>query len=203
MKYLAEFIQSGLLELYALEGTSPEETAEVERMLATHPIIRQELNAIYESMEAYARAHAITPKATIKPLVMATINYMERLKQGEKVVEPPVLQSNSRASEYAAWLHRPDMILPADAEGIYAKIICSTPEATTAIVWMTDIADNEVHHTEYERFLILEGTCEITIDEVVHYLKPGDYFNVPLHARHMVQVTSDIPCKVILQRLAA
>ena len=203
MDLISEFIQTGLLEIYAMGGTTPEETAEVEQMVAAYPEIRQELDLIYASMEAYARAHAVAPKGTIKPLIMATINYIERLKQGEQVIIPPVLNPSSKSNDFALWLHRPDMVLPAAAEGIYAKIICATPEATTAIVWLTGTADNEVHDKEYERFLILEGTCEITAGTEVHYLKPGNYYAVPLHTRHKVQVTSEIPCKVILQRLAA
>ena len=203
MSIISEFIQSGLLELYALGSTSPEEAVEVEQMVSAHPEVRRELDLIYDSMEAYAIAHAVTPKATIKPLIMATINYLERVKQGEQILTPPELKPNSQISDFAAWLQRPDMVLPPESAGIYAKIICATPEATTAIVWLTGIADNEVHDHEYERFLIVEGTCTITAAEEAHKLHPGDYYAVPLHTRHMVQVTSNIPCKVILQRIAA
>ena len=203
MDQITEFMQSGLLELYVMGSTSPEETEEVEQMAAAHPAIRRELEAIGQTMETYAQAHAVKPKATLKPLIMATINYLERLKHGEPAAAPPTLTPNSTVADFALWLNRSDMVLPADAEAIHAKIIGATPEATTAIVWLTGITENEIHHDEYERFLIIEGSCEITAGEEVHRLTAGDYYAVPLHTRHMVKVTSALPCKVILQRLAA
>ena len=44
---------------------------------------------------------------------------------------------------------------------------------------------------------------EITIENEVHYLKTGDYLQIPLNVGHNLVVTSSIPCKVILQRVAA
>ena len=61
----------------------------------------------------------------------------------------------------------------------------------------------EIHTKEYERFLIIEGTCDIKIGDDVFHLKAGDYKEIPLFIEHSLIVTSDIPCKVILQRVAA
>lgn len=94
-------------------------------------------------------------------------------------------------------------MVSSDTDNIYAKIIGYTPEATTAIVWLKDYAPHEVHDNEYERFLIVEGTCDIIVEDQVNQLVPGDYFAIPLHKNHLVKVTSSIPCKVILQRVAA
>jgi mannose-6-phosphate isomerase-like protein (cupin superfamily) len=60
-----------------------------------------------------------------------------------------------------------------------------------------------VHDNEFEKFLILEGSCTITIEEEAHHLVPGDYLAIPLHKSHQVTITSEIPCKIILQRVAA
>lgn len=202
MSPIKDFIESGLLELYVMGVASPEETAAVEQMAAAHPEVRQEIDAISEQMELYAMAHAVEPKTTIKPLVLATIDYMERMKQGELPASPPVVNAKSRAEDFAPWLNREDMVLPADAESIYAKIIGYTPVATTAIVWLKDSTEPEVHHDEYERFLILEGTCKVTVGEHVYSLAAGDYFAVPLHVSHHFKITSSEPCKAVLQRLS-
>ncbi|WP_347159447.1 cupin domain-containing protein [Pontibacter chitinilyticus] len=198
---IADFIQSGVLELYVMGATTPEETATVEQMAAAHSEIRQEIEAISLALEHYALAQAVTPRNVVKPLVLATIDYMERMRQGELPVAPPVLTPDSRAEDYASWLQQAEMVLPSDADDIYARIIGYTPAATTAIVWIKDKADDEVHEDEYERFLILEGTCRIIAGEEIYHLSPGDYFEVPLHTPHMVEVTSDVACKVVLQRL--
>lgn len=94
------------------------------------------------------------------------------------------------------------MVLPPNADDIYARIIGYTPAATTAIVWIRDRTDYEVHKDEYERFLIVEGTCDIIAGEETHSLMAGDFFAVPLHTPHMLTVTSPGPCKAVLQRLS-
>ena len=128
---------------------------------------------------------------------------MERLKNGETASFPPILNSQSRISDYQYWLSKPEMTLPDDFQDSYAKIIGANEIATTMIVWLTTEAPHEVHNNEYERFLIVEGSCELTIETEIHYLKSGDYIEIPLHVVHNLIVTSSIPCKVILQRVAA
>lgn len=203
MSEVSTFIQSGILELYALGAASAAEAAEVERMMALHPDVRTELDAISASLEAYALAHAVEPPSTLKPLVLATIDYLERLKQGEEPTTPPELTAASTPEHFALWLERDDLKAPTSEEDIFVKIIGFTPAATTAIVWLKDVADEEVHHDEHERFLVLEGSCTITVGGQAHTLRAGDFFAIPLHQKHSVKVTSTEPCKVILQRLAA
>ena len=78
MMALKEYIESGILESYVLGITSAKESAEVEEMSATYNEIRTEINLISESMEKYAELHAIQPPITIRPFVLATIDYTER-----------------------------------------------------------------------------------------------------------------------------
>jgi mannose-6-phosphate isomerase-like protein (cupin superfamily) len=202
MKRGMEYMGSGLLELYVLGATSPAESTEVELMAATDPAIRLEIEAIEEALEAYAMEHAAAPNPVIKPFLLATIDYTERLKGGEPVTMPPVLNKNSIIEDYSPWLNRSDLLVPGD-DAIFAKIIGYTPEAVTAIVWIKEYAPQEIHDHEFEKFLIVEGTCDIVVGDEVYALVPGDYFAIPLHKNHQVKVTSTIPCKVILQRIAA
>lgn len=196
------YIESGILEQYVLGHTSPGETREIELAAAADPAIRMEIEKIGEALMAYAMDHAIDPSPILKPLLLATIDYSERLKNGEPVTEPPALNENSAIEDYAAWLNRKDMAYEG-TENIYAKIIGYTAEATTAIIWIKDYAPQEIHDHEIEKFLIVEGTCNITVGDEVNELSPGDYFAVPLYKTHMVKVTSTIACKIILQRTAA
>lgn len=197
-----EYINSGILELYVLGCTTAEQTREVELMAAANPEIKKELSAIEEAMEAIAMSQAVTPDPVIKPFLLATIDYIERLKKGEPVTEPPLLHETSAIDDYHVWLERSDMIYRGE-ENIYAKIIGNTAKAITAIVWIKDQTPAETHHNEYEKFLIVEGSCNIIVEDTVHQLNPGDYFRIPLHKNHVVKITSNIPCKIILQREAA
>jgi mannose-6-phosphate isomerase-like protein (cupin superfamily) len=203
MKTTKEFIESGILELYVLGTASSEEVMEVEQRAAGDPEIRQEIDAISEALELYAMENAIQPNELIKPFLLATIDYTQRLENGEEVTHPPLLNEASTIEDYLPWLSRADMKPPANDLDLFAKIIGYTPTVTSAIVWINEYAPHEVHDDEFERFLIVEGTCEIIVEDEVNQLKPSDYFAIPLHKKHMVKVTSSIPCKVILQRIAA
>jgi len=203
MNQLSQFLESGILELYVMGIASPEEIKEVEQMALLYPEIRQEIELIERGLEEYALTQAVQPKATLKPLIMASINYIERVNNGEPLIAAPLLSPTSRKEEFAYWLDNPEFDLPEDFEGAYAKIINANLKATTAIIWIKEFTDNEIHHNEYEHFLILEGTCDFYIGEEVHHLVPGDYLKIPLHTPHIAKVTSEVPCKAILQRVAA
>lgn len=154
-------------------------------------------------MESFARLNAIEPDPTIKPFLLATIDYSERLENGEAVTFPPALNESSTIGDFSPWLSREDMVLVGELESVHAKIIGYTPEQITAIVWIKKMAPEEIHTNEFERFLIVEGSCDIQIGETVHQLQAGDFLSIPLFENHFVTVTSSIPCKVILQRVAA
>ncbi len=203
MKDWQELIDSGTLDLYVMGQTTEEENQYIEQMSVLYPRIRKEIDEISLALEQYALLHAVEPDPIIKPFLLATIDYTERLKSGEAITVAPLLHEKSRATDYQEWLDRADMVLPEDFEEVYAKILSYTPEAITAIAWIRTMAPQEVHNHEYERFLILEGSCSIHIGNKVFNLVPGDYLQIPLHEDHHVLVTSAIPCKVILQRVAA
>ena len=202
MMNIPDYISSGILEMYVLGDTDIAESLQVEQIAAEYPEVRNEINSISASLEAYAGAHAIKPDPIIKPFLIATIDFMDRLKAGEQPVAPPILHPEAKIQDYAEWLDRSDMKLPDYFTDVHAKIIGYTPEAKTAIVWIKDMSPQEVHDNEHEKFLIVEGTCTITIEDEVHQLVPGNVLSIPLYKNHTVVVTSDIPCKVILQRIA-
>lgn len=198
-----EYINSGILEMYVLGMTSLDETAEVIEMASKYPEISLEIEEISKALEIDAESKMSVPSETVKPFIMAIVDYTERLKNGEQMSFPPLLSKESKIIDFAEWTSRPDMILPEDADNLYAKLIGHNAEATTAISWLKSHSPQEIHTTELERFLILEGSCDITIGTEVHSLVAGDFLAIPLHIEHSLKVTSIVPCKVILQRVAA
>ena len=203
MENIKEYIESGILELYVLGITSDKENEEIEKLALSIFEIAEEIKNISAALEAYTHKTYVAPDPTIKPFLMAMIDYTERLKNGEQPSFPPVLNENSTIADYDQWLNRTDIKLPNNFKDFYAKIIGYTPEVTTAIIWIKDMAPQEVHQHEFEKFLILEGTCDITISDEVRSLKAGDFLSIPLYKKHYVKITSSIPCKAILQRIAA
>ena len=202
-KEWADFIDSGRIEQYVLGLSNPEEDREVEYMSATYPEVKDALLQAETRLEKSMNTSPVAPPPSIKPFLMALIDYMNRMEQGEPYSEAPILSAQSTAAEFTPWLQREDMQLPAHAGDLYAKIISHSQLATTAIVWLKDRAAEEVHEKEYEKFLVLEGSCEITIGSEMHALDAGDFLAIPLFEKHVIRVTSPIPCKVILQRIAA
>jgi mannose-6-phosphate isomerase-like protein (cupin superfamily) len=203
METIESFIESGILEMYVLGIASAEEIKQVEEMAFMYPELTRKIQEISETLKVYAEAYSTAPNATIKPMILASVDYMKRLKNGEQPSFPPILNDNSTIRDYSEWLNRKDITLPEDFYQIYVKLIGYTPQASTAVVWIQSETPYEVHTDEHEKFLILEGTCDINIDGKIRSLVPGDYLSIPLHAGHTVKVTSSIPCKVILQRVAA
>ncbi|MCE7934510.1 MAG: hypothetical protein DYG96_07945 [Chlorobi bacterium CHB2] len=70
---IEEYISSGVLELYALGGLSAEEVQEVEAMAQQHPHVRQEIEQIYETLEALATNGAIAPRPALKDSILQNI----------------------------------------------------------------------------------------------------------------------------------
>ncbi len=199
---IKDFINSGIIESFVLGLTTDAETKKVEELASAHREIRAAIDDFSLSVEEEAKKNAIEPPHTVKPLLMAIFDYIKRLTGGEPMSHPPLLSESSKISDYAEWINRPDMNMNVNFNDIHVKLISHTPQATTGIVWIKEMAPEEVHDDELERFLIVEGTCEITIGDNVHKLVPGDFLAIPLYSQHFVKVTSKIPCKVILQRVA-
>ena len=198
-----DYIKTGILEQYALGLTTEEENLQVIEMCSKHPELEKEIDAIISSLVTYAQANAPEIDPTVKPLLVATIDYTERLKNGEPMTFPPELHKQSKKEEYAEWLNRKDLDLTNFEEELELKIIGHTPNKMTAILRINKGTPTETHTNEFEKFLILEGSCDIETPEKTYSLVPGDYFCIPLHIEHTIKITSEVPCKVILQRVAA
>lgn len=204
MYNVKDYIESGIIELYVMGSASPEESEEVERMAKLYPQVQSEIDAILEMFQTNAALNIKKPIPNVKALVMATIDYTERLKNGEVPSNPPILSSLSTKEDYAEWLNRSDLQPEINSEDMVGKIIGFNEKATTLISWLKTGSPFEVHENQLERFLILEGTCQIEYaNGEIHYLKAGDFIEIPLFMGHTLTVTSSIPCKVILQRVAA
>ncbi|PBQ33500.1 hypothetical protein CNR22_17530 [Sphingobacteriaceae bacterium] len=203
MKNIKEFLESGILELYILGLTSEEENLSIRKWATSYPEIHEELDAITEALLTVAQEKVPAPKSDVKALLMGTIDYTERLTLGEAPAFPPELSEKSTAEDFSEWLMRKDLDLSESTEDIELKIIGHEVSKMTAIVRLVTSTPYEIHDKEIEKFLILEGSCDIVTDQKTYSLVAGDYYAVPLNLGHIVKVTSDKPCLIILQRVAA
>jgi mannose-6-phosphate isomerase-like protein (cupin superfamily) len=200
---IEKYINSGTIEMYVMGALPADEAAELKFLATKHPEIDAEIQRTTLALESYATANSKAPNPQVKLMLMATLDYMQRLENGETPVIAPALSKKTKKEDFAEFINHPRMQAPAEYEHAFIKIISYTPTLSTAIVWLTEGFPQETHHNEHESFFILEGTCNIYIDNEIHQLYPGDQLTIPLHSTHSVQVTSSVPCKLILERKAA
>jgi mannose-6-phosphate isomerase-like protein (cupin superfamily) len=200
---IEKYINSGTIEMYVMGALPADEAAELKFLAAKHPEIDAEIQRTTLTLESYAFANAKKPNPQVKMMLMATLDYMQRIENGETPVAVPALSKETKKEDFSGFIDHPHMQAPAEYKHAFIKVISYTSQHSTAIVWLKEGFPQETHHNAYESFFILEGTCNIYINDEIHQLYPGDQLTIPLHSTHSVQVTSDIPCKLILERKAA
>lgn len=99
-----DYIESGILELYATGSLSANEKKEVEEMLARYPELRTELNEIERALETYAFAFAKQPSSNVLHAVLSTVESEGNKSSGAKTIElNPQKRSVSNIIRYLAY----------------------------------------------------------------------------------------------------
>jgi anti-sigma-K factor RskA len=94
------YIESGILETYALGMCSANEAREVEAMCAQYPAVKEELTRIQEAINGYATAHSKAPKAETRQRILDEIESIEAEEDRIVKMTPPAVPLFS--SRYAA-----------------------------------------------------------------------------------------------------
>ncbi len=71
---IKDIISSGLLESYAMGLTTAAENQQVQLWVEQYPELAEELLAIQNSMEAYASAHSMQPRGSVKEKLFEQLN---------------------------------------------------------------------------------------------------------------------------------
>lgn len=85
------------MELYANGLASPEEIREVEAMAEQHPEVRQELDAIQKTLEAFSNLHGVQPPAGLKDKIMQRL---EGAPKGNSKSKPSSDKAHDQPREY-------------------------------------------------------------------------------------------------------
>jgi len=99
------YIQSGIIERYALGICSSAETRELEELALIHPEIGKEVNEIRTSLEGYALKHKQAPPEIVKENLMKRIRGEHPEEKGKIVSmnrKEKVLSTSSNYFKYAA-----------------------------------------------------------------------------------------------------
>lgn len=91
-----EYIESGILELYAMDALSPEETKEVEANLAQYPELKQELLSIQEGLTLFASTYAQKPKDNLKSRVLNALPFEDTKIDSNQASVVPIKSENAK-----------------------------------------------------------------------------------------------------------
>lgn len=191
------------LELLTLGNLSKDQQALLKEKLEQDANLRAELGDVEDLLAQYALAHSVAPPAGMKQRIMGAWDSFMVSQQQVDPARPPVLGPQSTADDYQYWLNLEGMEPPTQFDDLFFIPVANNEDGLTAIVWINGHVEEEMHEQAIEKFLVLEGACRINIEGKVHELKAGDYLSVPTFLWHTVDATSDITCKLVVQRIAA
>ena len=104
------YIESGILESYVLRLTSPEESAEVESMMAAHPEIANAVNEFEIKLEQQLMDNAIAPSANVKEQLFATLG-TEFIADANPPEETKVVSIKSATTPFWKYMAAASIIL--------------------------------------------------------------------------------------------
>ncbi|MHA4895998.1 cupin domain-containing protein [Pedobacter sp. PWIIR3] len=179
---LREYIESGILELYALNLLTEQEKREVDEMLAVHMELGEELELIYMALEAYASSQVKTPGKGVKSRIMGALHNLQKEKN-MRLTDLPLID---KFSDYTNWLSVISKYsdMEPDDSGSAIKVLRKDHRVTQLLVITSKDILEETHDDEYESLLLLEGECICAIEGEARIMIPGDFMEIPLNSVH-------------------
>lgn len=97
---IKQYIQSGILELYAAGGLTESEMREVEAMAEKHPEVKSELDAIQKALTGYAGLYKKNPRPELRQTILDKIDEIEGSARVYSLSDmPAVKQTYQRAAK--------------------------------------------------------------------------------------------------------
>ncbi|MDQ8051937.1 MAG: hypothetical protein REI78_02875 [Pedobacter sp.] len=194
------YIESGILELFALGLLSEPDSAEVERLLVLHEELGAELERIYMALEDYAKEHAVEPPAGLVDELMERIEN----QQLEEAMDPLHLPLITVHTDYRKWRDFALPMVPAltKRDGRAVKVLTHHEGLTQLLLCSETDFDWEVHEDEHESFLILSGQAICLVGNSTRLMSQGDFMKIPLHVLHAVKLLSPSVTAILQRRKA-
>lgn len=187
---LKAYIESGILELYALHLLDESERGEVQALILQYRQLKEEVERIEHTLESYAQKTAIQPPEGLK----------EKIKDA---LDNNNFELISKHADYNYWLNLVKNDYPeAFQQANFFNVIRDQDGLKQVLVVSSFDIEDETHQDVYESFLILQGKCRCTVGTDVFYLEAGGYTQIPLDAHHQVEII-EAPVMAIVQYTAA
>ena len=149
------YIESGILEQYALGLLSEKESANVKHLLSLYVELREELERIQDAMENYAALKAVQPRAHVKNLVIDSIVNLQK----EKIMDLNNLPLINKFSDYKNWLGLVDTLgeIPLAKDGKFVKVLRHDAKVTQMLIVSSTAIEEETHEDEQQHRLWRSG----------------------------------------------
>jgi hypothetical protein len=195
---IQEYINSGIIDEYCLGLLSVLEQQEVEMQCSTYPELNKELLTAQALLFNYAAQFAQTPACGLEAQIWNTLENRQK-EEKMSLLDLPIID---RYSNHERWLNavRPFLPPPNSSETIF-KVLRNEGGIEQYVVVTDTNVPAEVHTSQYERILILKGSCECKVGSNTISLGPGGFIDIPLHIVHSIQLLSP-QVTAILQRIA-
>lgn len=197
MREVEQFIGSGILELYCLDFLSSEERAKVEQMAKLHPVVKNELIKVEETLLAKAESESVMPPNRMRNKVLLAIEAAE-------LGLPPLLSGVSSVLEWLIYLGEnkigPE---PGTSDLLWVDLPSSSNVVSYAVWAPKGVAVEEEHAEEEERLLMIKGSCNITVEGSTTTYHEGEMVFIPKGTLHRAEACSDEMMVLIGQRVTA
>ena len=194
----AEFIQTGLIDTYCLGFTSPEENAMIEKMAATYPEVKEEIERVRNSFKNFIHKRQMQPSPSVKTAVMNGVYARKAIQYKEWVplMHEPIDFSNYVASANANHLKKP----VEDFENVFVKELPSNGEIINYALWVKKELKEELHEDCNKYIAILSGSCDVYMNNEKLAYQKGQIISIAAGVLHSFIITSAQPMFALVQK---
>lgn len=182
---IGAYIDSGILQEYALGILNDAQRAEVERVCATNPEIKMALRNIELGLQKLAEANTVWPGDELQDKIWATLENVNK----EAQMDADSLPLINEFTNYKNWLCFVQDKLPKEhTEEQFMQVLQHNDHVTQILLSSKTDIPTETHEHVLESFVILEGRCECYVGNRTFQLGPGGFTEIPLHVPHSVKM---------------
>lgn len=191
-KYIAE----GKLELYVLDLLPADERRDVDRLLAMHEELGEEMERLLIALENYASSVAVEPSPHARRSLDDILKFPQQ-SITEGYLTPPLLE---QCFELEPWLCFSQPFLDhMDRNRLTNYSLINYSDTFIQLFFNSDQAfDWPAQTGRRESYLVLSGEAELRVNGRTEKLSAGDYFTKPIDRPHHLKVSSPM-ISLILQ----
>jgi mannose-6-phosphate isomerase-like protein (cupin superfamily) len=86
---------------------------------------------------------------------------------------------------------------PAEYENVYVHKLASDSLGSAFLIWVKKDVQSHLHRAHTESIYVIEGIGTMTVGDSIFDIHAGSFIFVPFDTFHSVEVTSEIPLKVL------